>query len=83
MIDVVVISRKNESQDICSYELASVDDSALPGFSAGAHVDVHLPGGIGITPILCMAERLAHSGADFELHYCARSNFSHLYLEPL
>lgn len=30
-------------------------------------------GGIGITPILCMAERLANSGADFELHYCARS----------
>lgn len=30
-------------------------------------------GGIGITPILCMAERLSHSGADFELHYSARS----------
>lgn len=30
-------------------------------------------GGIGITPILCMAERLAQSGADFELHYSARS----------
>jgi len=30
-------------------------------------------GGIGITPLLCMAERLAHIGADFELHYCTRS----------
>ncbi|WP_248765020.1 PDR/VanB family oxidoreductase [Pseudomonas protegens] len=30
-------------------------------------------GGIGITPILSMAEQLAHSGADFQLHYCARS----------
>lgn len=30
-------------------------------------------GGIGVTPILCMAERLAHIGADFEMHYCARS----------
>lgn len=30
-------------------------------------------GGIGITPILCMAERLARLGADFELHYCTRS----------
>ena len=30
-------------------------------------------GGIGITPILCMAERLAEAGAAFELHYCARS----------
>ena len=151
MIDVVVISRKNEAQDICSYELASVDDSALPGFSAGAHIDVHLPGGlirqyslcnhpderhryvigvlkdpasrggsqslheqikpgdrlriseprnlfalthdarrsllfaggIGITPILCMAERLAHSGADFELHYCARSSTRAAFVERL
>jgi vanillate monooxygenase ferredoxin subunit len=32
-----------------------------------------LAGGIGITPILCMAERLAIAGADFELHYCTRS----------
>lgn len=32
-----------------------------------------LAGGIGITPILCMAERLATLGADFELHYCTRS----------
>jgi vanillate O-demethylase ferredoxin subunit len=30
-------------------------------------------GGIGITPILCMAERLANIGASFELHYCTRS----------
>lgn len=32
-----------------------------------------LAGGIGITPILCMAERLAIVGADFEMHYSARS----------
>ena len=32
-----------------------------------------LAGGIGITPLLCMAERLAQAGADFELHYCTRS----------
>lgn len=30
-------------------------------------------GGIGITPILCMAERLAHINADFEMHYSTRS----------
>lgn len=30
-------------------------------------------GGIGVTPILAMAEALAAKGADFELHYCARS----------
>jgi vanillate O-demethylase ferredoxin subunit len=32
-----------------------------------------LAGGIGITPMLCMAERLARIGASFELHYCTRS----------
>jgi len=32
-----------------------------------------LAGGIGVTPILCMAERLAITGAPFEMHYCTRS----------
>ncbi|WP_330208503.1 PDR/VanB family oxidoreductase [Pseudomonas sp. Z13] len=141
MIEVTGVSRRLEAQDICIYELASADGAPLPPFSAGAHIDVHLPdgvvrqyslcnhpeeryryqigvlkdpasrggskamheligtgtqlviseprnlfplahaakrsllfaGGIGITPILCMAERLAHSGAPFELHYCARA----------
>ena len=30
-------------------------------------------GGIGITPILCMAEELTIARREFELHYCARS----------
>lgn len=40
-------------------------------------------GGIGITPILCMAERLAQSGADFVLHYCARSADRAAFLERI
>jgi vanillate O-demethylase ferredoxin subunit len=32
-----------------------------------------LAGGIGVTPILCMAERLAVMGADFRMHYATRS----------
>lgn len=32
-----------------------------------------LAGGIGVTPILCMAERLARTDTSFTLHYCARS----------
>ena len=39
----------------------------------GANRSLLLAGGIGITPVLCMAERLAQTGADFELHYCTRS----------
>jgi vanillate O-demethylase ferredoxin subunit len=32
-----------------------------------------IAGGIGITPLLCMAERLQATGGRFALHYCARS----------
>ncbi|MDM0012082.1 PDR/VanB family oxidoreductase [Variovorax sp. J22P168] len=32
-----------------------------------------LAGGIGVTPILCMAERLSATDASFEFHYCTRS----------
>lgn len=41
---------------------------------ASARESVLMAGGIGITPILCMAERLAHIGASFKLHYCTRSS---------
>lgn len=40
---------------------------------AAAKQSVLLAGGIGITPILCMAERLSHTGGQFKLHYCTRS----------
>lgn len=39
----------------------------------GARHSLLLAGGIGVTPILCMAERLSNAGASFEMHYCARS----------
>ena len=140
-LNVRVARKANEAVDICTFDLISADGSTLPAFSAGSHVDVHLPngltrqyslcndpaeshryligvlkdpvsrggsramhelvnegdaleisapknhfalahgarrslllaGGIGITPILCMAERLAIAGEDFEMHYCTRS----------
>ncbi len=40
-------------------------------------------GGIGITPILCMAERLAHTGANFELHYCTRTPAKTAFIERI
>jgi vanillate O-demethylase ferredoxin subunit len=129
-----------EAEDICSFELVSLDGRTLPAFSAGSHIDVHISptltrqyslcndaaechryligvlkaqnsrggshsmheslsegdileistpknhfelacgakrsklfaGGIGITPILCMAERLHVMGADFRMHYATR-----------
>lgn len=140
-LNVRVVRKAAEAVDIATFELVAADGSALPPFSAGAHIDVHLPnglvrqyslcndpaethryligvlrdpasrggsqamhdqvrdgdllrisapknhfplahearrslllaGGIGITPILCMAERLALTGAEFTLHYCART----------
>lgn len=140
-ISVRVACKQQEAVDIFTFELVAEDGSPLPAFSAGSHVDVHLPGGltrqyslcndpteshryligvlrdpasrggslamhdqvqegqllqisapanhfplahdarrhlllaggIGVTPILCMAERLANTGADFEMHYCTRS----------
>ncbi|MCO8162461.1 PDR/VanB family oxidoreductase [Pseudomonas sp. 21LCFQ010] len=153
MIDVMVISRRDEALGICSFELARADRSPLPAFSAGAHIEVQVPGesgllrqyslcnhpaeqhryligvlddpasrggsramhqllragmalriseprnlfplaeharrsllfagGIGITPILCMAEQLASSGADFELHYCVRARDRAAFVERL
>ncbi len=141
MLQVRVARRVEEAEDICALELVAVDGRPLPAFSAGSHVDVHLPGGfvrqyslcndpaeshryqiavlrdpasrggsaavhsalhegtalsisapknhfglahgaarhllmaggIGVTPILCMAERLAAVGGAFEMHYACRS----------
>jgi vanillate O-demethylase ferredoxin subunit len=39
----------------------------------GARRSLLLAGGIGVTPLLCMAERLAATEAAFEMHYCTRS----------
>jgi vanillate monooxygenase ferredoxin subunit len=139
-LTVKVLRKKQEALDIASFELVKPDGSALPGFSAGSHIDVQVPGGltrqyslcndaaeqhryriavlrdpasrggstgmhdalkegdtlqiseprnhfplvhaertllfaggIGVTPLLSMAQRLAHIGADFRMHYCTRS----------
>jgi vanillate O-demethylase ferredoxin subunit len=140
-LNVRVARKHAEALDICTFELVHAAGQALPAFSAGSHIDVHLPngltrqyslcndpqeshryligvlrdpasrggsqamhelvqegsllrisapknhfplahaaarsvliaGGIGVTPILCMAERLALSAAPFEMHYCTRS----------
>src|SRR5207249_2974546 len=38
-----------------------------------AESTVLLAGGIGITPLICMADELAAIGAVFELHYCTQT----------
>ncbi|CAB3743719.1 Phthalate 4,5-dioxygenase oxygenase reductase subunit [Paraburkholderia rhynchosiae] len=44
---------------------------------------VLLAGGIGVTPILCMAERLAITDDAFEMHYCARSRERAAFIERI
>jgi vanillate O-demethylase ferredoxin subunit len=43
------------------------------GLAHEAKKSLLLAGGIGVTPILCMAERLAITGGDFRMHYATRS----------
>ena len=34
------------AQDICSFELTAINGGCLPPFTAGAHIDIHLPNGM-------------------------------------
>ncbi|MGF6963937.1 vanillate O-demethylase ferredoxin subunit [Paraburkholderia sp. WC7.3g] len=51
--------------------------------SKDAHHSVLVAGGIGITPLLSMAESLYTTGESFELHYCARSSSKLAFMERL
>ncbi len=50
---------------------------------APARKSLLLAGGVGVTPLLCMAEQLAATGAEFELHYCTRSKRSTAFRERI
>ncbi|QFZ85121.1 2Fe-2S iron-sulfur cluster binding domain-containing protein [Variovorax paradoxus] len=87
----------NPSRSPTEYEIAVLREPASRGGSKYMHetlavgmefpasapknhfqLDAHSPaflfaGGIGITPLLAMAQQLAEEGRQFELHYCARS----------
>jgi len=54
----------------------------FPLAEQAAHT-VLIAGGIGITPILCMAERLEQIGASFELWYASRSRADLAFLPEL
>ena len=46
MLQVNVSRKANEAEGICSFELSPVNGETLPPFEAGAHIDVHIPGGL-------------------------------------
>lgn len=55
----------------------------LFSLSPDANSTVLIAAGIGITPILAMAEHLQQQGANFTLHYCAKSPDQAAYLERI
>jgi ferredoxin-NADP reductase len=57
LLDVVVRHRELQGQDVAVLTLADPAGSALPPFSAGAHVDLHLPGGLVRPYSLCSDPR--------------------------
>src|SRR3954471_2829075 len=52
-LTVKVVRKTQEALDIASFELARPDGAALPGFSAGSHIDVQVPGGLTRQYSLC------------------------------
>jgi len=46
LIPVRVLAKTAVARDVCALSLVAADGGALPAFTAGAHVDVHLPGGL-------------------------------------
>ncbi|WP_316765966.1 PDR/VanB family oxidoreductase [Streptomyces sasae] len=53
------------------------------GVSDEARRHLLVAGGIGVTPLLAMAHALEASGAEYELHYCARSRADSAFVEEL
>jgi vanillate O-demethylase ferredoxin subunit len=52
-IPVLVTSRRQEAEDIVSFELTGMDGDPLPPFSAGAHIDVEVEPGLVRQYSLC------------------------------
>ncbi len=53
MLDVKVISKLDEAEGICSFELVSAEGERLPAFTAGSHIDVHIAPGLTRQYSLC------------------------------
>jgi len=45
MFEVNVSRKAIEAEGVCSFELSPLNGGSLPPFEAGAHIDVHVPGG--------------------------------------
>lgn len=52
-LSVCVQKRTDEAEGICSFDLVAEDGTALPAFTAGAHIDVHVSPGLVRQYSLC------------------------------
>jgi len=70
---------KSRGGSVAMHQLKIGDTVAIAGprnhfpLHAGAAPSLLLAGGIGITPLLCMAQTLHRESKPFSLHYCVRS----------
>jgi vanillate O-demethylase ferredoxin subunit len=55
LLELRVARRRREAADVCSLELVDPANRPLPAFTAGAHVDIHLRGGLVRSYSLCDA----------------------------
>jgi vanillate O-demethylase ferredoxin subunit len=60
MLQVLVTRKSTVAEEICSFELCLANGEPLPAFTAGAHVDVHLPSGVVRQYSLCNAPQERH-----------------------
>lgn len=59
-LSVRVARKLTAAPDICTLELVDPAGGALPRFTAGAHIDIHLPGGLVRQYSLCNAPGETH-----------------------
>ena len=72
----------HEDAEVGSLLAVSAPRNFFP-LAAGASASLLIAGGIGITPIYAMAQSLAAAGAQWTLHYCARSEAHAAFLAEL
>ena len=53
MLQVRVVDRKMEAEDVVGFSLARANGEDLPVFMAGAHIDVHLGDGLSRQYSIC------------------------------
>jgi ferredoxin-NADP reductase len=59
-LQVWVHTLRHEAKDTLNVELRAVGDAELPAFTAGAHIDLHLPNGMVRSYSLCNDSRERH-----------------------